>query len=175
MRRKLSFRGHQAYFPRFTVHIAHTKRWVTEHAPYSLAPPHFSIGKAVYMRDWSEIENREEFTPQLDTNHLSDSCGSFIQCVHERHGKLAVALQCPQIGNCHAIVLHAALLKSLAARNHFVRQVQRFLAIPLTASHLRAGRALRPHAQSRASRRNPPCVVGNRSPATSPRHGQNPA
>ena len=51
MRRKLCFRGHQAYFPRFTAHIAHTKRVVIAHAPYRPAPPHFTIGKAVNTRD----------------------------------------------------------------------------------------------------------------------------
>ena len=46
MRRKLCFRGHQAYFPRFTAHIAHTKRAIA-HALYSPFPLHFSIGKGV--------------------------------------------------------------------------------------------------------------------------------
>ena len=57
MRRKLCFRGHQAYFPRFTAHIAHTERVVIAHVLYSLTPPHFSIGKAVNMRE-REIGNR---------------------------------------------------------------------------------------------------------------------
>jgi hypothetical protein len=33
------------------IHSAHGTGRVTEHAPYSPAPPHYSIGKAVNMRD----------------------------------------------------------------------------------------------------------------------------
>ena len=51
MRRKLCFRGHQAYIPRFTAHIVHTKWVVIAHALYSPTPPHFSIGKAVNMSE----------------------------------------------------------------------------------------------------------------------------
>jgi hypothetical protein len=54
VRRKLCSRGHQAYFPRFTAHIAHMERVVITHALYSPAPPHLSIGKPV---NWSDRLN----------------------------------------------------------------------------------------------------------------------
>ena len=66
MRRKLCFRGHQAYFPRFTAHIAHTKR-VTAHAPYSPSPPHFSIGKAVNLRELQSNDQKLLLTVPLGT------------------------------------------------------------------------------------------------------------
>jgi hypothetical protein len=46
----LCFHGNQAYFSRFTAYIVHTN-WVTAHVCYSSSPPHFSIGKAVNIRD----------------------------------------------------------------------------------------------------------------------------
>ena len=51
VRGKLCFCGRQVYFPRVTAHKAHMERVVIAHAVYSLTPPHFSIGKAVNMRD----------------------------------------------------------------------------------------------------------------------------
>jgi hypothetical protein len=74
MRRKLCFRGHQATFPRFTAHIAHTERVVIAHALYRPAPPHFSIGKAVNRSECSNI-NQEEFRHlfQPYTNRIKSS------------------------------------------------------------------------------------------------------
>ena len=112
MRGKLRFRGHQAYFPRFTAHIAHTERVVIAHALYTPTPPHFTIGKAVKMRDSKSGERR---TKRADRAHCSASlmgvAAFLLPCHLEKltnHGANIV----PQniISNPYIILLHCLVL-----------------------------------------------------------------